>query len=92
MLHTRRVVLDSSPVAVDSSYHLLVMDASPQLLPGANCTTSTIVPRIQRTHRQRNRTSIIHGTGRAPVCHLAPLFGNARYCPIERRRVSNLRG
>ena len=41
----------------DSSYQPLAMDSSPQLPFGTNYTTSTIVPRSNRTHYRRNRTS-----------------------------------
>ena len=41
----------------DSSYRLLAMDSSPQLPSGTNYTTSTIVPRSNRTHYQQNRTT-----------------------------------
>ena len=66
----------------DSSYQPLAMDSSPQLPSGTNYTTSTIVPRSNRTHYRHNippRTSGIHGPGRVPAERRAPLFGDARY-------------
>ena len=41
----------------DSSYRPLAMDSSPQLPSGTNYTTSTIVPRSNRTHYRQNRTT-----------------------------------
>ena len=41
----------------DSSYRLLAMNSSPQLQSGTNYTTSTIVPRSNRTHYRQNRTT-----------------------------------
>ena len=41
----------------DSSYRPLVMDSSPQLPSVTNYTTSTIVPRSNRTHYRQNRTT-----------------------------------
>ena len=42
----------------DSSYQPLVMDPSPQLPPGTNYTTSTIVPRSNRTRCRQNRKGL----------------------------------
>ena len=56
----------------DSSYRPVAMDSSPQLLSGTNYTTSTIVPRSNRTHYRQNRTSGIHGPGRLPAERRAP--------------------
>ena len=39
----------------DSSYQPLAMDYSPQFPSGTNYTTSTIVPRSNRTHYRQNR-------------------------------------
>ena len=41
----------------DSSYRPLAMNSSPQLPSGTNYTTSTIVPRGNRTHYRQNRTT-----------------------------------
>ena len=41
----------------DSSYQPLAMDSSPQLPSGTNYTTSTTVPRSNRTHYRQNRTT-----------------------------------
>ena len=40
----------------DSSYQPLAMDSSPRLPSGTNYTTSTIVPRNNRTHYRQDRT------------------------------------
>ena len=42
---------------LDSSYQPLAMYSSPQLPSGTNYTTSTIVPRSNRSHYRRNRTT-----------------------------------
>ena len=66
----------------DSSYQPLAMDSSPQLPSSTNYTTSTIVPRSNRCTNGRTvppRTRGIHGPGRLPAEHRAPLFGDAKY-------------
>ena len=67
-----RVCWTHPHAVVGSSYRPLVMDLSPQLPPGTNYTTSTIVPRIQRTPSRQSRTGDIHGPDRLPVEHRAP--------------------